>query len=510
MSLPTINGNDKTEILPLSPNSPTDSSSINGAAENLSTLATSAVAAISNSTITEKSAQKSEEYVSSSENSEGTGTAIVMNIETKNNAITATEKQLEEKCKQEENQSDYTSSSTKDKSIKQEDINTISDNENSNTQLNEESTSETGLKSNNDDNTSLVEAENKIIDEVQQKPDAIKNESDKDKNIEWLTHFSMPRIKDAKGSTDGNDPDDVSADGSNKTSSSLKMLKKGAVAVAGGTMVGVGLVMIPLPTPFGAVVASSGLAVLGTEFEEAKELNDRLIDGAKGHLSTARDKIVVGIENMNSEHDEDEEDELYNETEKNEGASGTVIKVKSASVAKTTNATNEDGVDSGHNNTSDKTQAESSDNKNNDGDGTKTIDTTDEAAPVWLHMNPIERERQIKLARIKYRRENQTTLQQAKEAFTKRTGRFLSRNLLPYIKKKEERPPAEETVEFMAQPPTSTAERDDSNSPRGISDTPPVPNQDPTEPPLLSHPQQLDVKDQPVAPPTGTIATEGR
>merc|ERR1712238_362973 len=79
------------------------------------------------------------------------------------------------------------------------------------------------------------------------------------------------------------------------------MLRKGAVAITGGTLVGVGLVMIPLPTPFGAVVASSGLAVLGTEFDEAKELNDRLIEGAKGHLSTARDALVKGIESMDQE-----------------------------------------------------------------------------------------------------------------------------------------------------------------------------------------------------------------
>ena len=57
----------------------------------------------------------------------------------------------------------------------------------------------------------------------------------------------------------------------------MKMLKKGATAVVGGTMVGVGLVMIPLPTPMGCVVASSGLAVLGSEFEGAKEMNDRII-----------------------------------------------------------------------------------------------------------------------------------------------------------------------------------------------------------------------------------------
>jgi len=81
----------------------------------------------------------------------------------------------------------------------------------------------------------------------------------------------------------------------------LKILKKGAVAALGGTMVGVGLIMIPLPTPFGAVVASSGMAVLGTEFEGAKELNDKMISQAKTHWKTAREKIVQGIEEMNKE-----------------------------------------------------------------------------------------------------------------------------------------------------------------------------------------------------------------
>merc|ERR1712238_256433 len=78
------------------------------------------------------------------------------------------------------------------------------------------------------------------------------------------------------------------------------MLRKGAVAITGGTLVGVGLVMIPLPTPFGAVVASSGLAVLGTEFDKPKELNDQLISKAKSGLSTARQHLVTKIENMES------------------------------------------------------------------------------------------------------------------------------------------------------------------------------------------------------------------
>jgi hypothetical protein len=51
--------------------------------------------------------------------------------------------------------------------------------------------------------------------------------------------------------------------------------RKAGVAVAGGTMVGVGLIMIPLPTPFGAVVAGSGMAVLGMEFPAAQRVLDQ-------------------------------------------------------------------------------------------------------------------------------------------------------------------------------------------------------------------------------------------
>jgi hypothetical protein len=148
-------------------------------------------------------------------------------------------------------------------------------------------------------------------------------------------------------------------------------------------MVGVGLVMIPLPTPFGAVIASSGLAVLGTEFKEAKEMNDRLIEGAKGLVRDGRERIVRSIESMESEDfDADKQDD----------------------------------------NTAAKDPDEEDDNR--DGEG----------APKWLLMNPIERERQERIAREKYRRENQTTYQQTKEYLTKKTGLFLSRNLLPFLK----------------------------------------------------------------------------
>ena len=50
-----------------------------------------------------------------------------------------------------------------------------------------------------------------------------------------------------------------------------QVARKTGVAAVGTTMTAVGLVMIPLPTPFGAVVAGSGMAVLGTEFPAAQK-----------------------------------------------------------------------------------------------------------------------------------------------------------------------------------------------------------------------------------------------
>jgi len=244
-------------------------------------------------------------------------------------------------------------------------------------------------------------------------------------DIEWLSPFSMPRVKEGEDDDTNTVEKDDSADINGKDNA-LKMLKKGAVAAVGGTMVGMGLVMIPLPTPFGAVVASSGLAVLGTEFDEAKDLNDRLIDGAKGHLNKARDAMVKGIENMNQDaNDEDHFDSSHTkilnendssvENETNE--TGQVIKVNAAAaLRRESNAHSNIDEDSEHSEHSE-------------------TGSTSESPPVWLHMNPIERERQVKLAKQKYRRDRQTSYEQAKEAFTKRTGKFLSKNILPFIKK---------------------------------------------------------------------------
>ena len=257
-----------------------------------------------------------------------------------------------------------------------------------------------------------------------QKEETVENDTteDPDADIEWLTPFSNPSTEETEEDNNSKEGKDA---GEQKTGI-VKTLKKGAVAAVGGSMVGLGLVMIPLPTPFGAVVASSGLAVLGTEFDEAKELNDKLVGGAKRHLNKARDKVVKGIEKMNKDDDDDAEgssSSVNNQsvnssdkvTETDSGETGNVIKVNAADAL---------GNDGGN------IESSSSDDSENSGSGT-------ESPPVWLHMNPVERERQEKLAKQKYKRDRQTTYEQVKEGMTKRTGKFLSKTLLPLIKKTE-------------------------------------------------------------------------
>lgn len=69
-------------------------------------------------------------------------------------------------------------------------------------------------------------------------------------------------------------------------------VRKGAVAVAGGTLTAVGLVMIPLPTPCGALVAGSGMALLGTEFEAANRVMNQVATAAE----ETRDQLIENIE----------------------------------------------------------------------------------------------------------------------------------------------------------------------------------------------------------------------
>ena len=75
--------------------------------------------------------------------------------------------------------------------------------------------------------------------------------------------------------------------------------RKVGVGAAGGALTITGLIMIPLPTPCGVLVAGAGMAVLGTEFPKAQEIMDK-----------TRDVVVDTLEkNCNEEEGESEETE---------------------------------------------------------------------------------------------------------------------------------------------------------------------------------------------------------
>ncbi|MBX9472197.1 MAG: PGPGW domain-containing protein [Chryseoglobus sp.] len=59
------------------------------------------------------------------------------------------------------------------------------------------------------------------------------------------------------------------------------------VKVVGGTTVGLGVVLMPLPGP-GTLIALGGLAILGTESERAKKLNRQGVDLATRAAATAK------------------------------------------------------------------------------------------------------------------------------------------------------------------------------------------------------------------------------
>jgi Putative transmembrane protein (PGPGW). len=60
----------------------------------------------------------------------------------------------------------------------------------------------------------------------------------------------------------------------------LRMAKRVGIAVAGGVLLGAGLVMMVTPGP-GLLVMAAGLAVLATEFAWAERQRDRLVTRAK-------------------------------------------------------------------------------------------------------------------------------------------------------------------------------------------------------------------------------------
>ncbi|MFN3708284.1 PGPGW domain-containing protein [Microcella sp.] len=66
----------------------------------------------------------------------------------------------------------------------------------------------------------------------------------------------------------------------------LDRVYRTGVKVVGGTTVGLGIVLMPLPGP-GTLVALGGLAILGTESERAKKLNDHAVRAAKAAAAAA-------------------------------------------------------------------------------------------------------------------------------------------------------------------------------------------------------------------------------
>lgn len=66
----------------------------------------------------------------------------------------------------------------------------------------------------------------------------------------------------------------------------LDRVYRTGVKVVGGTTVGLGIVLMPLPGP-GTLVALGGLAILGTESEKAKKLNDHAVRAAKAAAAAA-------------------------------------------------------------------------------------------------------------------------------------------------------------------------------------------------------------------------------
>ena len=67
----------------------------------------------------------------------------------------------------------------------------------------------------------------------------------------------------------------------------LDQAHRTGVKVVGGTTVGLGVVLMPLPGP-GTLIALGGLAILGTESERAKRLNRQGVDLAKRAAASAK------------------------------------------------------------------------------------------------------------------------------------------------------------------------------------------------------------------------------
>eukprot|EP00550_Attheya_septentrionalis_P006557 CAMPEP_0198287392 /NCGR_PEP_ID=MMETSP1449-20131203/6229_1 /TAXON_ID=420275 /ORGANISM="Attheya septentrionalis, Strain CCMP2084" /LENGTH=316 /DNA_ID=CAMNT_0043985343 /DNA_START=29 /DNA_END=979 /DNA_ORIENTATION=+ len=80
-----------------------------------------------------------------------------------------------------------------------------------------------------------------------------------------------------------------------------KAIKKGAVAMGGGALIGVGVVMIPtLPPPFASLTILGGYAVLGTAFEGPR----KVVKDAREQLTTSLNEENIDIDKLPDDWEE--------------------------------------------------------------------------------------------------------------------------------------------------------------------------------------------------------------
>mmetsp|Transcript_3150 Transcript_3150/g.4596 ORF Transcript_3150/g.4596 Transcript_3150/m.4596 type:complete len:247 (+) Transcript_3150:134-874(+) len=70
----------------------------------------------------------------------------------------------------------------------------------------------------------------------------------------------------------------------------IDYIRKSAVAIAGGSLVGIGAVLVPLPIPAGIFTMGVGMAVLGTEFPQAQQALDTAVDKIADILESTEEK----------------------------------------------------------------------------------------------------------------------------------------------------------------------------------------------------------------------------
>jgi hypothetical protein len=100
-------------------------------------------------------------------------------------------------------------------------------------------------------------------------------------------------------------------------------IKKGAVAIGGGTLIGVGVVMIPtLPPPFASLTILGGYAVLGTEFEGPR----KVVKDAREQLTTSLNEENIDVDKLTDDWEDlgqkkEKKDNRFKKTAKSFGKS---------------------------------------------------------------------------------------------------------------------------------------------------------------------------------------------